>query len=393
MLVLLLIPTNVQAQQKMTLSDLIERAKKNNPDLNLINIDINQAKMMTKTAYNLDKTEFNYAYDPTNVDENNGAPYKQFSVSQSFKFPSYYAAKKQMLVAEYKKQEQIKKIEFVKIEKEIHQAYQQLLYLSAKKKNLKFLDSLYAKFYKSAQRKYQLGESNVLEKLTAQSKSRKIALSLSKIENEIQQLYQTIKLLIGLSDKDRLNIAIIPLKPLKSQAVNVNETAGMAYFKGEIVRKKSLLKTQKRSMLPDFSFGYTYGNTLLQQGNSYNAYQFGISIPIFSGSRTKTKTALLALERSTVLAENIAEKLRNKLSKLRLTQQNAEQNLQYFENEGRQLSKQIYQTADKSFKAGEINYFQYIQALENAKEIENEYLENLLRYNLNVLEINYLTDD
>jgi len=382
-----------QAQENVSLPKLIEMAKQNNLDLTTASISVNKAEIMTKTAFNLDKTEISYAYDPTNIDENNGAPYKQFSVSQSFKFPSYYAAKKKMLKSEHKMQEHLKTMEIVKIEKEISQAYQQLLFLSQKKQNLQFLDSLYGKFYKNAQRKYELGESNMLEKLTAQSNSKKINLNLLKIETDIQQINQKIKLLVGLKKDNTLSIDIILMKKLKVRNMSINETPIIKYLLESVSQKHYVSKMQNRSLLPDFNVGYTYGNNFLMNGGSFNAYQFGINIPLFSGTFTRRRAAGLEKTRRFSIAKSVSEKLTVKLTNLQLALKNNKQNLQYFEVEGRQLSKQIYQTANKSFKAGEINYFQYIQALENAKEMENEYLENLLQYNFNVLEINYLTND
>jgi cobalt-zinc-cadmium resistance protein CzcA len=43
-----------------------------------------------------------------------------------------------------------------------------------------------------------------------------------------------------------------------------------------------------------------------------------------------------------------------------------------------------------AYENGEIDYFQYIQSLENAAMIELDYLDNLNNYNQTVLELNYL---
>ena len=67
-----------------------------------------------------------------------------------------------------------------------------------------------------------------------------------------------------------------------------------------------------------------------------------------------------------------------------------EEALQYYEMEGKSLSEEILKTANISFKNGEIDFFQYIQSLENAYEIELQYLENLNNYNQAVIALNYL---
>ena len=51
----------------------------------------------------------------------------------------------------------------------------------------------------------------------------------------------------------------------------------------------------------------------------------------------------------------------------------------------------IIKTAEQSFKHGEIDFFQYIQSIETATEIQLTYLDNLNKYNQTVIAINYLT--
>ena len=68
-----------------------------------------------------------------------------------------------------------------------------------------------------------------------------------------------------------------------------------------------------------------------------------------------------------------------------------EKELAYYENEGSELSKEIIKTANSSFKNGEIDFYQYILSLENAYEIQLNYLENLNNYNQTVIELNYLS--
>lgn len=62
----------------------------------------------------------------------------------------------------------------------------------------------------------------------------------------------------------------------------------------------------------------------------------------------------------------------------------------YFQNTGEELALAIVNTAERSFYSGEINFFQYIQSLDEATNIVLDYLENLNEYNQTVLEIKYL---
>ena len=67
------------------------------------------------------------------------------------------------------------------------------------------------------------------------------------------------------------------------------------------------------------------------------------------------------------------------------------QSYSYYDEEGKNLSEEIFKTAKFSYKSGEINFFEYIQSLENAFGILLTYLDNLNLYNQTVIKINYLT--
>ncbi|NCP85558.1 MAG: hypothetical protein GW823_11880, partial [Bacteroidetes bacterium] len=65
--------------------------------------------------------------------------------------------------------------------------------------------------------------------------------------------------------------------------------------------------------------------------------------------------------------------------------------INYYELEGNRLAQEITKAAEMSYKTGEIDFFQYIQSIENAHQIKLTYLKNLNGYNQTVISINYLT--
>ena len=65
--------------------------------------------------------------------------------------------------------------------------------------------------------------------------------------------------------------------------------------------------------------------------------------------------------------------------------------LDYYKEEGGELAEEILKTAELSFRNGEIDFFQYIQSIENANDIQLDRLDNLNRYNQTVIQLNYLS--
>ena len=64
--------------------------------------------------------------------------------------------------------------------------------------------------------------------------------------------------------------------------------------------------------------------------------------------------------------------------------------LDYFEKGRLKEADMIIRSASKQYKAGNIDYLQYIQFFDQATDIRLNYLDILKSYNQNLIEIQYL---
>jgi cobalt-zinc-cadmium resistance protein CzcA len=78
-----------------------------------------------------------------------------------------------------------------KLSLEISQVYNHIVYLQNQEKLYFYLDSLYQNFLKTS-RRFELGETNYLEKITAQAKFRQIKTSLSQIKSDKSAHYDFV---------------------------------------------------------------------------------------------------------------------------------------------------------------------------------------------------------
>ena len=142
--------------------------------------------------------------------------------------------------------------------------------------------------------------------------------------------------------------------------------------------------------MPDLSAEYFQGTNSTLNGNVIG-YQFGIKIPLFfSGNVSKIKATSLAKEASVAEKQDYTLQLKAKHQSLLAKLRQYEDAINYYENQGKNLSEEILKTAERTFKEGEIDFFQYIQSIETATDIELTYLENLNAYNQTIIAINYL---
>ncbi|NND10971.1 MAG: hypothetical protein HKN96_07160, partial [Flavobacteriaceae bacterium] len=111
----------------------------------------------------------------------------------------------------------------------------------------------------------------------------------------------------------------------------------------------------------------------------------------FGGQSSRIKASRIAEDIIEEETNDYEIQLKRKYQALKSQLFQYEKELDYYENEGRQLSDEILKTANGSFRNGEIDFYQYILSLENAYELQLNYLENLNNYNQTVININYLT--
>ena len=112
---------------------------------------------------------------------------------------------------------------------------------------------------------------------------------------------------------------------------------------------------------------------------------------MFSGQAARIKASKIAKERAVTESIDYKIQMKSKQEILLKEISQIQNSLNYYENEGTELSDEILKTAQISFKNGEIDFFQYIQSLESAYDIKLGYLDKLKEYNQSVININFLT--
>jgi cobalt-zinc-cadmium resistance protein CzcA len=310
-----------------------------------------------------------------------------FGVSQDFKFPTVYFADKKVNKAKFNVEESYYNIKLQTLKKEVSSAYYNLIYSENKAQTYQLLDSLYQNLAHAAKRRFELGESNYLEMITAQSKQKQMQTQYKQALQEIIMNQEQLKKVV---QSDSILIKKEPLTKLELNTMLNDNHIGMQYFENNKMYYKALQQQEKQNLLPDLSAEYFQGTNSTLTGN-LKGYQFGVKIPIlFSGNASKIKASTLAYQAIEEEQSDYKQKYVSEYNSLLAKLEQYEEAINYYQTLGDQLSKEIIKTAERSFKHGEIDFFQYIQSIENAKEIELTYLESLNNYNQTVIAINYL---
>ncbi|MEL0645655.1 CusA/CzcA family heavy metal efflux RND transporter [Olleya sp. Ti.3.14] len=387
-IIVLLLTFSVQAQNNpLTIKQTLELAIENNAYLKAENLKIDQSNALVSSAFTFDKTSVYYNYDESNLAINN-QPLKVFGISQDFKFPTVYFAEKRVNISKVSLQEANFSLQLQQIKKQVYANYYQLSYAKNKAKNYKYLDSLYKDFAQKAKRRFELGETNYLEMITAQSKQKQLETLYKQSLQDVVLYREQLKKIVQV---DSISIKDSLLQKLEVAQLSPNQNVGLSVFDASINYQKAQTKLEKQSMLPDLNAEYFQGTNSTLNDN-IKGYQLGLKIPIlFGGQRSKIKASKITQDIIAEQKQDYQAKLNAEYQSLLAKLQQYEDAINYYETQGKTLSEEIIKTANRTFKEGEIDFFQYIQSLETAKDIQLSYLEQLNQYNQTVITINHLT--
>jgi cobalt-zinc-cadmium resistance protein CzcA len=388
MLILLLCSILSFSQNNNTeLDSLISKALVNNKGIKAAQLQVQRMDENTKTAYSFDKTNVYYSYDQNNLAVNN-VPLKVFGVQQKFEFPTVYGAQKKVYNSEYEKEKASYDIQKMKLSLEVSKVYQHIVFLQNQEKLYVYLDSLYQNFSNASGRKFELGETNYLEKITAESKFRHIRSKLSQIESDKRAQYEILYSLIQTDEK--ILISSNQITPLEKRTNDIVRTYYSAYLNSVTSVYENQLKLRKQNWLPDINVDYFQGKNNGLTKSLYG-FQVGLAVPVlFSGTVSKTKVAQLELQSWEQKKINEERKIDTYMSQKNDELTKYQEAINYYNQYGKKLSQEILKVANSSYKQGEIDFFQYIQSLENATTIQIEHLDTVLQFNNTQLDLQYL---
>ncbi len=388
-LVILFLPLFGYSQgNSITPEQAVAIALQNNQGLKASAQRIEQSQQLLGSAIDIDKTEVFFERDQNNIAPNN-LPLNVWGINQSFQFPTVYGAQRKVFQGKSQLVKDHYAIDQRMVAKEVIKAYYEVVYWQQKRRNYIYLDSLYSSFEYAANRKFEEGESNYLEKLTAQTKKKETTVALNQIQECIEHAY--IVLQQWMQSDTTYTVTLDQLERLPLLPLDTVAHPGLKYLSSAASLSNQEIALEKQKLLPDINLSVFRGTNNGPGDRAYGGFQAGVGIPLWYGGQkakidaARTATAILESETANYKIE-LQAKYRALQSDLRQYQKG----LDYYDTDGKQLAEELIFHAMKAFRAGEIDFFQYTQLLENAKTIELDYLTSLFKYNLTVLEANYL---
>ena len=379
---------NIEAQSEpLGFDELRILALENNAHLQAVSLSRDRQRSLMGAAYDFDKTEVFYSYDQNNLSIN-GKPLEVYGVQQDIKFPLLYFTDRKMRKSIWEQADSQLQIERRQLEGALASSYYELQYVLAKIEIYESLDSLFNEMSRAASRRYELGGSNYLDKISARAKQQETATLLSSLREEYQVQEESIKQLVQVPDL--FGIRHEPLGKLAPANTMIAEHPGLRSMEKESQYLTDKRRLESQSLLPDISFTYFQGTNSTLNQNLYG-YQMGFKIPLlFPAKTSRIRASRLAEEAGFSKVQDYRIRLESALKQLQHRLDRDEVALEYYEKEGQELAQEIQKMAVLEYKNGEIDLFRYIQSLEQVSSLRLSYLDHLNQYNQTVIEINYL---
>ncbi len=328
-----------------------------------------------------------------------------FTVTQSFAFPTVYINQNKLAEASVKSSELQLKSSRIEIATRVKQVYWQLTYLNSKYKLWLYQDSLYSGFKRAAELRARAGETNKLEMITASSQSLEIKNQLQQIKADIGILNRQLQTLLNtgsaVSPADTVLFRIGYVPAHDSTALQANPELEQIKQQVEIVRLEKRLE-QSRA-LPDFSIGY-FSQTMqgtqdvngvprtFGVGDRFTGVHAGISVPLwFSPFTSKIKAARVKEQVAIANEGYYSSTLKGKYQSLLDEFEKYRESVEYYEKQAVPEAGIIIDQSVRSYKAGALDYLDYVLSLSRALSIKQAYLDALNNYNQTIINIEFIT--
>lgn len=391
---------NAQKTQRINLKQAIQMALDSNLSVRSSVYSVDAQKALKGAAWDIPKTNIDGQFGQFNSYSKDNS----FTVSQSFAFPTVYANQHKLANANVKSSEWELKTSQLEIATQVKQVYRQLAYLLSKQKLFLWQDSLYSGFQRAAELRTKTGETNHLEMITARSQAMEVRNQLQQVNADILIFNQKLQVLLNTNEYVLPADTVLQrtdFLPNSNSMVSGNPQLGFALQQIELSRIET--KLEKSKLLPDLNVGYLSQTIRGDQtingvprtfglGNRFTALQAGIAVPLWFGSNTaKIKAAKLKEKVTQYSAENYSKSLSGNYNSLLGEYTKYNNSLNYYEKQAVPEANLIIDQATKSYKAGAIDYLDYIQSLSRALSIKQNYLDALNNYNQTIVSIEFIT--
>lgn len=384
--------------QVISITEAVQEAVKNNGMLRAASLTADQQQQLRKASFDLPKTEVSLLYGQYNSIARND---NNITIAQTIPFTVFGSQaslnRSQAIAAQLKKASTENELIF-----QVKQTYYHLAFLKARHDLLQQQDSLYAGLLRAASARFQSGETNLLEKVTAEAENHQVKNLLRENLADIAVYRDRLQMLLNSTQWwDVTPDAFQEMQASVDTSITANPELSLSRQQVEISLNQKRL--ERARLAPDITVGF-FTQTLIgyQTINSqeqyfgsnkrFHGFQVGISLPLWftpHAARIKSaeynrQSAQSAFAYQQLLIQSEMKQAVEAFRKNR-------NSLLYYKASALPNSALILKHAGLSFRNGEIGFTEYLLSVKNAIAIRESYLRTLNSYNQSIFTIEFLS--
>ncbi len=386
------------AQQALTQQQAIDEALKNNLMVKSGEYQLAAQKQLKNTAFDLGKTNLMWMHGQFNsiLKDNN------YTLSQTIPFPTAMASEAKLAQANIVGSEIQLTITQNDLIRQVRSVYNQLTYLIALNKELTLQDSVFSRFAIATQVRYRVGEGTLLEKTTAETQAMEIKNQLSQNESDIAIFQRQLQTLLNSQSEIVPADSLMRIDPaVVTPSVDFNPQ--LRLIQQEVTIADRTKRVARNKFLPDITVGYftqsligfqeiDNQNIFFDKNKRFTGFELGLAFPLwFLPQQSRTKAAAMNQEAAENKYRFYQNQIEGELQRAQLELAKNRNSLSFYQTNANQNASLILRQAQRAFTEGEIGYLEFLQAVNQARNIRFRYLEILNQYNQSSIQLDYLT--
>ena len=386
------------ATQRMSLDECLAFAADHNLALKTADRQVERARTLQGTAWDVERTELSLSQDPTA----GGSPDNAVALSQQIEFPTVYAARHGQLKAEARAERSRRNVTAQQLRADIVAAYWQLVYGRERMAILAAQDSVLRHYADVESKRYAAGDSRQLEAITARRMVHENALELATARADCAAAQQQLATLLGTALLvEPADGALRPLDYTPDGFVFGSTPEG-ELAAGRVAVADKALRVAKNGWAPSLSLtlknqlvitGWDpyHENRARYSGGNFMGFEVGIGVPLVFGA-TKAKVKAARADREIAELElqrqHAAQQADYNAALARYT--TAFSRLRYYDGQGADSAREMERLATEEYEQGELTSLEYVHVLQESIDSRLKRAEAVNAYNLAVVELKRL---
>ncbi len=167
----------------------------------------------------------------------------------------------------------------------------------------------------------------------------------------------------------------------------------------EKIVSEQATRVEKSKLLPELLLGYNLNsfkgtgpdNRTYDASPRFHSVQLGVAVPVFSkGQRARIETARLAETIASDELQNAQFELKKRVQELSQRYQTSLDIVDQYETEGLKNAEIVFETVQKKFSNGAIDYLEFVTLVNQAISLKSNYTDALWQLNENAILLHYI---